>query len=37
VKLDGRERMMEEVLGDPKLHALLSDEGPMTAPAAFYR
>ena len=37
VTVDGRDRLIEDVLADPKLHVLLSGEGPVTAPAAFYR
>jgi hypothetical protein len=37
VKVDGKEMLIEDVLKDPKLHVLLSDEGPVTEPAAFYR
>lgn len=37
VMLDGKERLIEDVLKDPKLYVLLSDEGPVSAPAAFYR
>ncbi|HEX8911591.1 MAG TPA: hypothetical protein VF796_04470, partial [Humisphaera sp.] len=37
VRVDGERRMIEDVLKDPKLHVLLSDEGPVDAPAAFYR
>ncbi|MDB5296931.1 MAG: hypothetical protein JWO31_2914, partial [Phycisphaerales bacterium] len=37
VTVDGKERMIEDVLADPKLHVLLSDEGPVTAPAAKYQ
>jgi len=32
VRVDGREMDYEEVLRDPKLNALLSDEGPITRP-----
>jgi hypothetical protein len=37
VKVDGHEMLIEDVLKDPKLSVLLSDEGPVTDPSAFYR
>jgi hypothetical protein len=37
VTVDGQEQLIEDVLKDPKLHVLLSDEGPVESPAAYYR
>ncbi|MCB9881784.1 MAG: hypothetical protein H6834_08350 [Planctomycetes bacterium] len=37
VTVDGKERTLEEVLADPVLHALLSDEGPFPLARQRYR
>lgn len=37
VRIDGQERLIEDVLKDKELSVLLSDEGPLMTPAAFYQ
>lgn len=37
VRVDGKDRLIEDILQDQKLSVLLSDEGPLATPQAFYR